>query len=691
MCGIFGIVTAKGSRFDSRTISDTLIRLATLSESRGKESAGFCFLDDKQKELHILRGPVPASKVIESAQFKGAMKQVLPRAEETASARDDSACFAAIGHARLVTNGTQLEDHNNQPVMKDGIVGVHNGIIVNVDSLWQKYPGLRREYTIDTEVMLSIFRHHLEGSKSIGSAATHTFGNICGTVATAMMFQDMPKVVVATNNGSLYTLTNSADILLFASERYILERVAENERFRAAIGGYVIDHVKPNSGCIIDLAHFRIEPFSIGPESNSRGSADLNGTRAAFSFRLSHVPQKGRNGQKSSLVDLDEIAGNAKSATQKSLLDFNPDEISTLKRCSKCLLPETFPFIEFDDAGVCNICGNYVKKNQPQLLAAMMDLVEPYRSRNGRPDCIVPYSGGRDSSFVVHVLKTKLGMNPIAYTYDWGMVTDLARRNIARVCGKLGIENIVVSADIAWKRENIRKNITAWLRNPNLGMIPLFMAGDKYFFYYCNQVKKQTGINLNIWGINALENTDFKTGFAGLMPRFDKKRIYSLDFSSQMKLFYFVGKNIVRSPGYVNQSLADTFGSFLVRYLYPKKDYYHFFDYYQWNEREIEETLFSEYDWEKAIDTKSTWRIGDGTASFYNYVYHTVAGFTENDTFRSNQIREGLISREEGLRLISEENRPRYETIRWYLDIVGLDYDSTIKRINKIPKLYRQR
>ena len=53
-------------------------------------------------------------------------------------------------------------------------------------------------------------------------------------------------------------------------------------------------------------------------------------------------------------------------------------------------------------------------------------------------------------------------------------------------------------------------------------MIPLFMAGDKYF-YYCNLIKKQTDIDLNIWGINNLENTDFKTGFAGIEPRFDKK------------------------------------------------------------------------------------------------------------------------------------------------------------------------
>jgi hypothetical protein len=214
------------------------------------------------------------------------------------------------------------------------------------------------------------------------------------------------------------------------------------------------------------------------------------------------------------------------------------------------------------------------------------------------------------------------------------------------------------------------------------------MAGDKYFFYFCDQVKKQTGIDLNIWGINNLENTNFKTGFAGLPPQFNKKRIYSLSIVNQLKLFGFVGKNIVQSPGYINQSMIDSIGSFSVRYFSPKKDYYHLFDYYKWDEQELESLIKNEYHWEKAIDTDSTWRIGDGTASFYNYIYYTVAGFTENDTFRSNQIREGLISREEALLKVNKENEVRYETMRWYLEIIGIDFKKAVQIINQIPKLY---
>lgn len=269
------------------------------------------------------------------------------------------------------------------------------------------------------------------------------------------------------------------------------------------------------------------------------------------------------------------------------------------------------------------------------------------------------------------------------------MATDLAYRNAEKVCKKLGVENVIVKADIVQKRKNIKRNIEAWLRNPQLGMIPLFMAGDKWFFYYCNKLKKQRGIKLNLWGMNKLENTDFKTGFAGIKPNFAKKTIYSLSKIEQLKLFGFVGGNILKCPGYINSSIFDSLGSFAARYIAPKKDYFHLFDYYQWNEMELENLLNDEYDWERATDIKSSWRIGDGTASFYNYIYYTVAGFSEFDTFRSNQIREGMITRDEALKMIEEENMPRYESLRWYMDTVGLDFEKVIRVVNAIPKLYR--
>ena len=219
-------------------------------------------------------------------------------------------------------------------------------------------------------------------------------------------------------------------------------------------------------------------------------------------------------------------------------------------------------------------------------------------------------------------------------------------------------------------------------------MIPLFMAGDKYFYYYVEQVKRQTGIALNLWGINPLENTEFKVGFLGVRPDHDKEHIYSLSVQRQLSLLLGVGRAVARNPRYINSSILDTIGSFVSRSIMPHRDYFHLYDYFQWNEKEIDSLLLDEYRWERAIDTTTTWRIGDGTSAFYNYIYFTVAGFSEHDTFRSNQIREGMMSREEGLRWVNEENRPRYPTIRWYTEAVGIDYAHAVRVINSVPKLY---
>ena len=66
---------------------------------------------------------------------------------------------------------------------------------------------------------------------------------------------------------------------------------------------------------------------------------------------------------------------------------------------------------------------------------------------------LVPFSGGRDSAYALNYLSENFDGEIISYTYDWGFVTKLARKNISRICGELKIENILVSADIDQKEK----------------------------------------------------------------------------------------------------------------------------------------------------------------------------------------------------------------------------------------------
>jgi hypothetical protein len=344
------------------------------------------------------------------------------------------------------------------------------------------------------------------------------------------------------------------------------------------------------------------------------------------------------------------------------------------------------PFIKFDNDGVCNYCLNYKIRNKPKPKQELFDLVEPYRKAVSN-DCIIPFSGGRDSCYALHLVVNELKMKPVTYTYDWGMVTDLGRRNISRMCAELGVENIIIADDITKKRQNIAMNLKAWLKSPNLGMISVLTAGDKHFFKHVETIKRQTGIQLNLWGVNPLEVTHFKAGFLGVPPDFEEEKVYSHGAMKQLRYQALRFKAMLESPGYFNSSLWDTLSGEYYRSFTKKEHYYHVFDYWRWDEKLVDDVL-DIYDWERAVDTKTTWRIGDGTAAFYNYVYYTVAGFTEHDTFRSNQIREGDITREDALMLIETDNLPRYQNIRWYLDALGMSYQDVIPVINAIPKLY---
>jgi len=356
-----------------------------------------------------------------------------------------------------------------------------------------------------------------------------------------------------------------------------------------------------------------------------------------------------------------------------------------LRRCSKCLLPESMPFIRFDADGVCNYCHNYKLRNKPKPKEELLALLEPYRRTEGA-ECIVPFSGGRDSCYGLHLIVNELKMRPITYTYDWGMVTDLGRRNVSRMSASLGVENIIVAADIEKKRRNIAMNLKAWLKAPHLGMISVLTAGDKHFFKHVETIKKQTGVSLNLWGVNPLEVTHFKAGFLGVPPYFEEERVYSHGLMKQLRYQRLRFRAMLQSPGYFNSSLWDTLSGEYYRSFTKKSDYFHLFDYWRWDEKQVDATL-EQYQWEKAPDTSTTWRIGDGTAAFYNYVYYTVAGFTEHDTFRSNQIREGDLTREEALEMVMEENRPRYPNIKWYLDTLGMDFKEVISIVNRIPRL----
>lgn len=602
MCGIFGIISKSNINLKDLRL------LSKHASQRGKDSSGYIeYFEDK---FLISRYDCDINRSIKNINFKNKV---------------------FLGHSRLVTNSMI----DNQPITKNYISVIHNGIITNFEKLYEKF-GFKQDFQIDTEIIIDLIDFFLKKTSDFNSIVESTLSLLEGSASCVVHLHKQGKILLFSNNGSLYSGKKNNDLYI-SSESFPLKKTQCTQ----------INKVTKN--LIIDIP-------------------SINKKIPIKDFKIS---------RKNLIPNFHAISG------EKNLLHY---EINKTPRCAKCILPANFPFISFDKNNICNFCNRYKKKYSNFIdnnKESFQKILSTYKKKDKGIDCIFPLSGGRDSCYGLHIAVNELGLKPITFTYDWGLVTDLARRNISKMCSKLKIENIVVADNIEKKRANVKKNILAWLKKPHLGMVNLFTAGDKHFYRFLDLIKYQNNTDLNIWSYNPFEITHFKHGFLNIKPNFNNKKTYNQGILNQLeyqlKRFKVMSNNI----SYFNSSLFDTLLGEYSRSIKKHKDYYYLFNYFKWDEKTINNILLNKYDWELSPDTNSTWRIGDGAAPFYNYIYNTMVGFSEFDTFRSNQIREGDLSREEALKLIKIENRPRYQSIKWFLDVIGLNFKDTIGRINE--------
>ncbi len=115
--------------------------------------------------------------------------------------------------------------------------------------------------------------------------------------------------------------------------------------------------------------------------------------------------------------------------------------------CRKCVMPSTKPDLHLDEEGVCNACRSYENRKEVDWdlrKKELLQIMDRYRSKDGTNwDCIVPVSGGKDSTFQV-VQMLQLGMNPLCVTATTCDLTEIGRRNIENI-KKLGVDYIEMS------------------------------------------------------------------------------------------------------------------------------------------------------------------------------------------------------------------------------------------------------
>jgi hypothetical protein len=117
---------------------------------------------------------------------------------------------------------------------------------------------------------------------------------------------------------------------------------------------------------------------------------------------------------------------------------------SAPRHCERCGLPSTYPRARLDDAGICAVCRSYdaVRDRAQAYFRTLADLRVLFersaRSRRSDYDCLMLYSGGKDSTYALCQL-VDLGVSVYAFTLDNGFLSESARQNIRAVTARLGV------------------------------------------------------------------------------------------------------------------------------------------------------------------------------------------------------------------------------------------------------------
>jgi len=124
-----------------------------------------------------------------------------------------------------------------------------------------------------------------------------------------------------------------------------------------------------------------------------------------------------------------------------------------LERCTRCTVPITWETVRYDENGVCNICRNWETKQRDIDWEArerqLRGIFDEAKRRGGEYDCIVPFSGGKDSTYTLWAIVRQYGLRPLVVSFDHGFYRPRMIENRTRTFRRLGVD--VLSFTPNWR------------------------------------------------------------------------------------------------------------------------------------------------------------------------------------------------------------------------------------------------
>lgn len=360
-----------------------------------------------------------------------------------------------------------------------------------------------------------------------------------------------------------------------------------------------------------------------------------------------------------------------------------------LKRCSRCVLPETAPNITFDKDGVCNFCHSYGKVEY-EGESKLREILYSYRKDSNKYDCVVGISGGRDSSYTLLKLVKDYKLKVLAVNYENPFTDPQAKINIDNAVQALNVDVVSFKLKNNIHEKTFKHNFTSWLRRPSPATIPMMCIACKLILPQIIKFAKMYDVRCVVTGGNPYEYTSFKRELLNIST--DEGYMNLLTKSFGIKGFGGITGEMLKNPYYCHPMCIPTmitgflYGTpygFGPRFFTPNIKFIDVFHYIPWREEEVLSRIRQELNWERPIRFSSSWRFDCTVSHLKDFMYMKTLNMTEKDDFYSKMVREDLITREEALIRLKEENEIHIKDIQELLDTTGISSVSHLQKDKK--------
>lgn len=370
--------------------------------------------------------------------------------------------------------------------------------------------------------------------------------------------------------------------------------------------------------------------------------------------------------------------------------------------CSSCVVSnqKVTPSVPAEDSGVsrkttipfkngicqsCSYVANKAETDWEERERELVELLDKHRSRNGSYDCIVPGSGGKDSVFQAHILKTKYGMNPLTLTWAPHLYTDVGWRNFTNWVHRGGFDNVLITPD-----GQVHRKLTELAFRNMLHPFQPFIWGQRHIWQRFAR----------LWGIKLIFYGESHVEYGGRKGEEEMNAMPSFYFTGDPREDFRVGGvpiDELAQYGITREKLAQYLPMTEAECAEAGVAAYYLGYFLKWVPQQmyyyaVEHTGF-EANSERTEGTYSKYNsIDDKLDGFHYWCAHIKFGIGRCTHEASQEIRHGHITREEGVALVR-----RYDgefPNRFYpdvLDYMGMDRDEFMEIADSFrsPHLWR--